>query len=127
TRRRAEATAELEMLGHRHAREELASARHMADAGARDQVRRTAADRLTEEADAAGTRRENAGDGPQQRRLSRAIRAQQHRDATGLYLERHAMQDGQGTDAGDDVLDAQRRSGRRLRRRRSDAHSISPR
>ena len=84
--------AHLQVLQHRHLREQQITLRHMHDARRDDLVRALAAERLPIELDGAGTHRHQPGDHPQQRGLAMAVRPDDRGQAAFRHVERDAAQ-----------------------------------
>ena len=84
--------AHFEIFHHRHRGEHLAPLRHMRDAELRALGRRHREQVLPVVGDLAADRRNDAGDGLEQRGLAGAVRADHGDELAALDLERHAAQ-----------------------------------
>ena len=85
--------AELEMLLHRHLRPDLALLGAVRDAESDNHIGIGAVDRLVPECDRPRTRRKDAGDRAQHRRLAGAVGTDQRNELALVDRERHAIQD----------------------------------
>jgi hypothetical protein len=85
--------AHLEVFGHTHRRKIAAALRHEADAALQPLPGRQAFDGLALEHDLSGEEAVGAVDGAQQRRLARAVAADQRRDRAGLQAGREFVHD----------------------------------
>ena len=90
---RAREAAEREVLGDRHAGEQAAPLRHVADAEPRDVRRRHAGDVAALVLDRAGRRRHQPGQRLQQRGLAGAVAAEQRHDLAFAHVERRVVED----------------------------------
>ncbi len=116
--------AHLEVLRHRHAREQPPPLRALRDAALDDRVRRRVGDVAALEADRALPRPVEAVDGAQGRRLAGAVRADQGHDLAGADAQRDALERVDGA-----VVDVRRPPPRGRRRRRVTgvrAHAAAP-
>jgi len=113
----ADEGAELQMLLHRHLWPDLALLRTVRDAEADDDVGIGALDRLAAERDRARTRREDAGDRAQHRRLAGAVRADQRHELAFVHGERHAVQHARRPAMQRDVIEREHRHADRRRGR----------
>ncbi len=89
----ARQAAEREILPHRHAGEQTATLRHVADAHPRDIGRRQACDIAAVIFDGAGRQRHQPGQCFQERRLAGAVAAEQCHDLTLPDIQRRVMKD----------------------------------
>src|SRR3972149_6995688 len=80
--------AQLEVLSHRHGGEELAALRHVRDTAGDDSRRIHAVEALARELDAPAAERQQAGDGPERRRLPRPVAADERHRLALAHLER---------------------------------------
>ena len=120
--------AEVQVLRHRHAGEQPAALRHVADAATRHVGRREAGDVLPLEDDAAGGGGNEAGDGLEQGGFAGTVAAEQGDDLALAHVERGVVEDValavEGVDLGD-VQEGPRLGGRGARtagdRRRAGA------
>ena len=113
--------AHLEVLEHRHPREELAALRGLRDAAGDDVVRRVVGDVLAAEADPAAAWMVEPVDRPQRRRLARTVRAEQRHDLPVPHLQGDALERMDRAVVGVDALELEdRRLGRGRRGCRGD-------
>ena len=110
----ARETPEREIFPHRHAGEQPAALRHIADAHPRDVGRGQAGDAASFVLDGAGRRRHQPGERLQQRRFAGAVAAEQRDDLAFADVERGVMQDVALAIEGVDALEAQDLRGRFL-------------
>src|SRR5207249_3186871 len=82
---------EHQVVEHRHACQDTRGLIRTDDAGARDAMRRAAVDALPLEDDPPGVRLERACDRAEERRLARAVRADQAGDGVRLDVERRTV------------------------------------
>src|SRR3954468_22153903 len=99
--------ADRDILGNRQPGEGLCDLERARDAAPRKQVRREAGDIRAFEEDAAGGGAKKSGDDREQRRLARAVRADQRRDAPLLREERGLIDGEKSAEAARHVLDAE--------------------
>ncbi len=86
--------AELQVLHHRHLREDQPAFRHQGDAAPHDDVAGPSGQHFAGEADVALLRRQHARDHAHRRRLAGAVGAQQRHDLARLDGERHVAHGG---------------------------------
>src|SRR5882672_4068219 len=105
--RGAVARAQLEVLAHAHAREELAPLRHVSDA-ARDHLRAgSAVDALALELDPAAAQGQQPADRPQRRRLAGPVAADERDHLARAHLQRDLAHGHEVAVAGLDAIEAE--------------------
>ena len=99
----------LEVLGHRHAREELSPLRRLRDAELHDLMRRIVRDVPSAKRDGSAARMIEPVDRAQRRRLAGAVRADQGHDLALVDVEGDSLQRLNGAVERLDVLDLEQR------------------